>query len=379
MMNKIFEDNSGLGRRGIVIAVIVVAAVLAVFFTLRLPKKETIKIGAIIPFSGAAAHHAAVSEGMRLAADEINSWGGINGREIEFIVEDSKSDREEGKKAFNRIEAAHHPLLYVSTTSSVSMALAPLAEENEVVLVGLVTITPALTRQREWIFKYFTLPETEVQPILYILSDLNVKELGILYQNDEYGTSVYELLKKEFEENGGTVRSEAYDTEASDYKKQIANLKDMEAIYAVGWESRTKNVFRQLREENYRGIILISSGASSPDVRSMPEANGVYVTAPLVYNPDFLFAKELKEKYETEYNKPLTQYAANGYDFVKLLAGLLQDKEVSRENVRAVLEEGFMYPGVFGVLDVKPGEHEIFFPLYPARIVDGEIEYLTIK
>jgi ABC-type branched-subunit amino acid transport system substrate-binding protein len=49
---------------------------------------------------------------------------------MELIIEDSKSNKEEGKKAFNRIEASHHPVLCVSTTSSVSMALAPLAEEN---------------------------------------------------------------------------------------------------------------------------------------------------------------------------------------------------------------------------------------------------------
>ena len=69
-------------------------------------------------------------------------------------------------------------------------------------------------------------------------------------------------------------------------------------------------------------------------------------------------------------------FAANGYDFLICIAGLLKDKEISRENLRFVLEEGFMYPGVFGVLDIKPGEHEIGFPSHPARIINGKLKYL---
>ena len=55
---------------------------------------------------------------------------------------------------------------------------------------------------------------------------------------------------------------------------------------------------------------------------------------------------------------------------------LLEDKEVSRESMRSLLEEGFIYPGVFGDLDVKPGQHDIDFPLHPAQIVEGEVKYL---
>ncbi len=375
-MNKFFKKQAGFGKMGIIIAAIVVVAVVAIFFVLKAERKETIKIGAIIPFSGPAAHHVDVMDAMFLAADEINSWGGINGRKIEFIIEDSKTNKEEGKKAFNRIEAAYHPVLYISTTGSVSMALAPLAEKNEVVLVGLVVTTPKLTKQRKWVFRYFATVRSEVQPILYILSDLKVKKLGILYQNDEYGTPIYESLEREFKRNGGTVRSEAFNPEKFDYKKQITNLKDMEAIYAVCFAPHLKNVFRQLREENFRGFILGSAGAACSEVTSMPEVNGMYVATPIIYNPNYLFAKEAKEKYEARYNKRFNHQAANGYDLMKLMAGLLEDKEVSRKSVKSVLEEGFIYSGVLGSIDVKPGEHDILFPLYPAQIVDGKLKYL---
>lgn len=357
-----------------ILAVAVVTA-LVIFFMRQAEK--TIKIGAVLSISGSASYVGEeVKDGMLLAVNEINSWGGINEKKIELIIEDSKTNTQKGEESFNKIEKAHHPLLYVSTLSSVSIALAPLAEENEVVLVGLVVTTPKLTEQKEWVFRYYATAEAEVPPILSMLKELKVKKLGILYLNDDYGTSVFKLLKKEFEGTGGTVISEAFESDESDYKEQIAKLKDMEAIYAVGFDSHLKNVFKQLKKENFSEFILGPATATLPSVRNIPEANGVYVAAPIIYNPNFLFAKEVKKRYEAKYNKPFNHYAANGYDFVKLLAGLLEDKEISRESVKSLLEDGFMYPGVFGNLDVKRGEHGIAFPLDTAQIVDGEVEYL---
>lgn len=376
-MKALTKNQAGFSTLSIVaIVAVVAAAILATFFMLKSKKESSIQIGAIIPLSGPAAHHAAAMEGMRLAADEVNSWGGINGRKIEFIIEDSKSNPEEGKKAFNKIEAAHHPILYVSTASSVSMALAPLAEQNEVVLVGLVVSTPMLTKKMKWVFRYFAGSQFDVPPILDILRHLNVKRLGILYQNDEYGSMVFDLLKEDFEKAGGTIRSESFEPKEVDFKSKIVNLKDMEAIYAVGFESLLKNVVKQLREKNFRGFILCSSGASSPNFTGIPDANGVYVAAPVIFNADFLFAKEAREKYEHKYNKPFNMFAANGYDFVKYLAGLLENKEVSRKSLKVFLEGGFEYSGVFGNLIVRPGEHDIDFALHPAQIVNGKLKYL---
>ena len=227
-----------------------------------------------------------------------------------------------------------------------------------------------------WIFRYFPSAEVEVLPIIFMLIyKLKVKKLGILYINDKHGTSVFELLKDRFEKSGGTVRGEDFGQNEYNFRERIARLKDMEAIYTVGFAKHLGEVFRQLKEEDFRGFILGPAEILNV-VKTTPEMNNAYTAAPIVYNPDYLRAKEAKQKYEARYNKPFTHQAANGYDFVKLLAGLLEDKEVSRESMRSLLEEGFIYPGVFGDLDVKPGQHDIDFPLHPAQIVEGEVKYL---
>jgi branched-chain amino acid transport system substrate-binding protein len=378
-MKKIWTNTGGFRRMGILVTAIIVITGTAGFFALRRGQEETIKIGVILPLTGVGEPLGVeAGEGMLLAADEINSRNGIHGRKIELILEDSKTDPQEGKTAFTRVEQRDRPLFYVSALSAVSEAIAPLAEENSVVLFGLMTASTGFTEKRQWVFRYYVTAEIEAQPLLSILQALHVKHLGIIYIHDEYGMSVLEIVKQGFQARGGIVRSKAFNTGEFTYTEQIEALKEMEAICFIGLLPHTQEAFKQFREMNFKGFILAAGGVSNPLVTSMPEANGAYLSAPIIYDPHYLFAKEAKERYEARYKKPFNLAAATGYDFLIFIAGLLQDKKIFRENVKIVLEEGFMYPGVFGVLDVQSGEHDIRFPFHPAQIVDGELKYLHI-
>lgn len=95
-MNQIEFDCMGI----IVIAIIVLAG-LAAFSMFRGEKKETIKVGVILPLTGEGERLGVEArDGFFLAVDKIKSRNGINGKKIELIIEDSRTDSKEGKKAF---------------------------------------------------------------------------------------------------------------------------------------------------------------------------------------------------------------------------------------------------------------------------------------
>jgi len=362
-----------------IIGIIVIAVGLGSFFFFEESFGiDPIKIGVILsetgPSSGIGIEE---RDGMIMAVDEINSRGGINGRLIELIIVDSESNPVKAKKDFLEIEETHAPLMYISSTSSVSTAVAPLAEEREVVLMIFATASE-ITVDKQWVYRYFPMADDELLAILQGLDDLNIKNLGILYQNDEYGRDVSNEVATKFENSERIVSKEPFELlelDVIDFKENIAKLQNEDAIYVLAFPDYVEIILKQLRESNYSGEILTPLDASVFKIINMPEANGVYLTAPIIYDSNFIFARTVSENFESRYNKQFDFNAANGYDTIRILSGLLQNEELSRDNVKHILDQGFIYSGVFGSIDVLPGEHDIAFGLYPSKVVDGKLEF----
>ncbi len=312
---------------------------------------------------------------MQLAVDEINEVGGVNGSRLELLVVDNRTDPEEAKRLFAELEERHQPLLYVSTTSLISMALAPLAEEKQVVLMGLVVSNPVFTRERSWVFRYYVTASHELSPTLYILKKQQIRSLGVLYQDDPFGRSHFKLLNTACRAKDIAVTGTPFSPRSPDFSAISAAVDKNEAVYVTGFVQLVRQAISRLRTIGYPGLILTDSGASSLPP-TLAELQGVYLTAPAVYNPHYAYARAAKERYEARYDKPFIHQAANGYDFINLLAGLLEGEELSRERVRELLEDEFNYPGLFGAIEKQQGSHDLIFPLFPARIVDHELHYL---
>ena len=276
--------------------------------------QQPISIGAILSISGPDSHNTQeIANGLLLAIDEINAKGGINGRLLEIIIEDSKADPPEGIEAFHRIETNHYPDVYVSNLSSVSLALAPLAEEHAVVLVALQTSAPDVTEHNEWVYRYWPTAEDDASTISLILEDLKLEEVGVIYLDDVFGQTLFKAVKKEFTANGGMVKAISYKPEEMNYEKQIGELIDMDAIYFIGFGNHTREAIIQLREEDFKGHIIAGNAVLSPSMRNMPEAEGVYAPAPAIYDSEFLFASDVAERYEVRYGKPFSVFAASSF------------------------------------------------------------------
>jgi len=375
-MGKLLKKQDGFGAVGVIIAVIVVAAVVAAGLLFQGREKETIKIGTIISLTGSGSHLVDLRDAMLMAADEINSRGGVNGRKIELLIEDSKTNPDEAKKAFERIEnGSKKPLIYLSTHSSIGKALAPFAAKYQVVLVGANTSAPEFIESNKWVFRHFFTAGEEARMAQQMLSDLKVQSLGILYLDDPYGNSVLAALEKNLAGQGVKVIKSAFNKDVKDLTPQLEAMQDLQCIYIIGFTKQIAIAINQLRQINYPGIILTPSGGANPKITKMPLAEGVYIAAPIVYNPNYPFAKEFRKKFEAKYQKPFSHQAANGYDFVKIFAGLIEDQELSRQNIKHILDQGFMYSGVLGDQVLAPGGQEIIFPLHPARIENGKIKY----
>lgn len=358
---------------GILIVILLVGSIL--FFMLREKEPEPILIGAILPLSGSGASLGHVMQnGMLLAIQEINDAGGINGRRIELVIEDSKTEAEEAKKAFAKIESEVRPLLYISTFSGIGKEVGPLAEEEEVVMIVMQATSDKVTEGKKWVYKYPQSAVAEIAPALFHFENLNVKHLGILYINDEYGQSLEKEVGSAFEEIGGVVESISHETDEYDFQPYIDQLADTDAMYFLGFAPQYNEFYLRAKASGYAGNIMGDSSLSTnPEIATM---EGVYYAESGFNNPNFIFAREASRRYEAVYGEPMVLQSGSSYDIMHVLADLLEQEELSRKNVQYVLDQGFTFSGILGEINVLPGEHNIIAPLYPVQVVNGTLEYL---
>lgn len=360
----------------ILVSIVIVIALIGVFYFAEESNQESIKIGVTLSETGPGSELGIENrDGMLMAIDEVNSNGGINGQPLELIILDNQGNPEKAKENFLETENTHAPLLHVSSLSSISTAVSPLAEERKVVLMALSATATNVTVDKTWTYRYFPTAESEADTITRILDGLNVYNFGILHNNDVFGISVADAVETKSQHPDRIVVRESFDFDIIDFKDKIMNLQDTDAIVLGVFSEYTPQILRDAREVNYQGFIIGSSDSAIPGIVRMPEANNMYLATPTIYDSKFLFASKIAENFESRYNKPMDHNAANGYDFIKLLDRLLEDQELSRDNVKQILDNGYSHLGAFGNIHVSPGEHDIAFPLVPAQIIDGKLEF----
>lgn len=354
---------------------ILLAASIYVVYTYSDEQKDSITIAALLPLTGRGSHLIDMKYALEEAVDIVNSWGGINGSNIDLIIRDSQSNASVAIQEFADLEASEKPLLYLSAMCGISLALSSKAEEAGAVLMGVGVLLQNLTEDKEWAFRYSPTTGDDVATILAIVERLGVERVGVLYSNDMCTRAAMSMFVESFEILNGTTVTQQFDERAETYYDEIAALSDTDAIVIFGPTERYGVLLSELEEVGYAGEIIGGLSASDPSITSLPSADGMYLSAPYIYNTGYVYADEFSAQFEETYGVPLSHRGAAIFDAVIMLRGLLEDREVSRENLKAVLEAEFLYSGLTGIIHNVDLDHDLGYPLFAVRIVDGEMVY----
>ncbi len=339
---------------------------------------EPVQIGVIISLSGTGSHLSEVLDGIELKAEELNSLGGINGREIELIVRDNESNPDKAEELFKEIEEEFHPDLYITGLSFISGRLMPLAEQAKVPLLCLVTAQEGITDGYNYSFTFFSAARDEADAAARIIRKLGSRNTGLLYQDNVYSISVHDLLKEQLTIEGFSVKSVKFPSSATSPEALIPfmeEVSDVDTLFSVGLSAYHPSIIEAADRIGFDGSMVNSSGAVARPVFAMEKAEGLNVVAPVIYNTRYLLADDLRERFSKAHDYQLSHFVANGYESLFILESLLTGKEVTRESIRENLEAGFVYTGTLGSVTVPKGSHNFVFPLHPAVIHNGGLNY----
>lgn len=319
----------------IAIAVIVGAIIWGIWHKQSTPAVPTpnetgpIKVGFIGPLSGDAAIYGEPYRRLvALAADDINSKGGINGRQIEMVYEDGKCEGATAASAAQKlINVDKVKVIIGGFCSSESLSALPIAEKAKIVMLSPGSSSPDLTGKSPFFFRNYPSDATQGKALAgYSANTAKWKTVAIIQEQTDYSLGNTKAFKENFEKTGGKVVVEEFPTNTTDFRSILTKLK-AEKPDALFINPQTPaaagRIFKNLTDLKWSPKLLVNDVIVDPKViadnkKTIEGAVGAIFGAD--ENNEKL--KQGLAAYKAKYNEdtPYLGYAQTEYDALYLIA-----------------------------------------------------------
>ncbi len=317
-------------------------------------EESPFRIGVMESLTGPGETYGTVAnQAKQMAADEINAAGGINGRRLELVVEDSKCGAQDAIAAYKKLTDVEGIKIILGTSCSGAMlGAAPLAEADGIILFSGLASNPDIANAGDYIFR------TQISDIQVGIDTGNalwadgVRTLATITESTDYAEGVRRTSVAQFEKRGGkVVAEERYLPEVTDFRSQLTKLfaASPDALHlAPQSEFSAGTIVKQARELGYEGPIYaetISVGTTALDIAGDAATGMKAITADL--DPDNEKAQEVLADFRERYNYvTLPWHLGSAFDDVYIAAECLkqtnddQDADGFRDCMYAITWSG---------------------------------------
>jgi branched-chain amino acid transport system substrate-binding protein len=354
---------------------------------------QEIKIGVLTPLSGV---YTSIGKVLQVALDlrvkEINDKGGVLGRKLKLIYEDSEGNPATAtQRAEKLFQVEKVDFLTGTVHSGVTLAVGQVAERNSRILVTTVSFSNAITGDRCSPNVFRVNPSAGMQASALALWAADFKKGAKIYYlgpDYEMGRSTIAEFKKEAEKLGAVTAGEVYaPLGAKDFSQFFGQMRAArpDVLYMSTGGTDSVRLLSQLKEYGLTSMRLIGNSAAvtSDNLGAMGNAAEGFVT-PGNYSVliDTPANKAFVPKFRAAAKIDPNLYAADTYtvlDFYKAAAE--KAGSIETDKLRAAMR-GLTWDGVVGKKTMRAGDHQAVQDMYalvlkgktyhPLAKVDGE-------
>ncbi|MCY3693259.1 MAG: ABC transporter substrate-binding protein [Chloroflexi bacterium] len=352
-----------------------------------------LRIGVMESLTGVGETYGTVaSQAKQMAADEINATGGVNGRRIELVVEDSQCSAQGAVAAYTKLTDVDGIKIILGTScSSAMLGAAPLAEADGVILFSGLASNPDIANAGDYIFR------TQISDVQVGIDTGNllwadgIRRLATITESTDYAEGVRRTSVAQFEQRGGeVVAAEYYGSDITDFRTQLSKLFDAgpDALHlAPQSEFSAGAIIKQARELGYDGPIYaetISVGTTALEIAGDAATGMKAITADL--DPDNPKAQEVLANFRQRYDYiTLPWHLGSAYDNVYIAAECLkqtgddQDADGFRDCMYGITWSGAIGNGYsFDADGEVVGLSRLVVEVLPVAQREGERKYRVL-
>ncbi|MDD2229499.1 MAG: ABC transporter substrate-binding protein [Candidatus Cloacimonetes bacterium] len=365
----------------IIVAVIVLITATILFGCKQKPVDNTIRVGVILPLTGDSAYMGvAFKSGMDLALEQYEQKRAAEKLpEVKIFYEDSMDLSKNAVSAYQKLKSIDKVDMYICVSGGWK-ALIPLANADKKVLFCSAVSPSKVTEGSDWTFRFYTSADADAALMAkYAIEKLALQKIGILYVNDDFGSSYKDVFSSVFTEGtNNAVITEGFNPSDSDFRTVLAKFKTqkIDGLYLLGYGTNMGLVPKQMKEIGLNATFLSIGTISLPDVMQLAgnSINGTFYTT-TKFNAFMPETKELIDfvgDYKTKYNQQPMFFEVFGFDSFNILASVFKNSGKDSDKIRQGLLAVKNYKAAVGEVSFDDNR-EASFPLIVRQIRNGEL------
>ncbi len=355
--------------------------------------QETIKVGIILPLTGAQAAFGEIEKNsFEMALEEINAAGGIKGKKLELIFEDDTGKPEVARSAAEKlINKDKVVMLGGGYGSSETFAIAGVAQQSRMPFLVNTGSADKITEQK-WDYVFRLNPPASDYPgglESFLTEVVKPKTAAILYEDSNFGTSSSQSFEETCERLGIKVLvKEGYSKGGVDFKPLLVKVKQAnpDLIYMISYVMDAALLMNQSMELRLMPKLFVGGGAgfTMPEFqKNAGKAANMVFSATLWYQTlPYPGAKEYFDKYVNKHGKETEYHGAEAHAAAVVIADTLKRaKSLSPDDLRQALSETDVKT-VFGPVKFTAYEkmtNQNKLPTYLVQWIDGKLELVWPK
>jgi len=335
-------------------------AVLLLLGLLGLPRpvaaQGDLSIGATVPITSPyALSGRSYYNTLQMAEKDINAQGGIKGRKVKIVFEDTSNSNTTAVNAFKKVmDTVRSPFVFLNSYTVQNLAVEPEVARAKVPVMYAGGGVAVAERGDAWMFRIRPNDEVAAKGAAqFVAKSLKLKRVGLMGVEGDFGQGGMKVAAEVLKQLGvETVGQEVYRAADKDMSAQLLSLKNKgaEAIVVFTYVAEPPIIFRQRRQLNL-GIPLIgSSGSCLPaatNVMTAQDMEGTYcfTDSLLVGNPDPK-VHAWAERYQKEFNFPPDVYGVAYYDGMFILKQAIEKAGLEPQALRDAIAATKDYKGI---------------------------------
>ncbi len=343
---------------------------------------EPIYIGVSGPLTGPNARYGVQwKKGFDLALDAINGRGGVRGRKLEYIFEDSQSDPKQSVVVAQKFVADPRIVIELGDFSSpASMAASPIYQRAGLVQFGFTNSHPDFTKGGDYMWSN-SATQADLSPALaeFAHNTLGLNRLAVFYLNTDWGKATYDLFQQHAKKIGAEiVAAEAYLPDEKDFRSALTRVRDAkpDGIVLISYQADGAQIVQQLATTDLKVPIVGASSLHSPDFLRLGGAavEGVYIRGQFSPEDPRPTVQAFVQAYRAKYNEEPDFFAAHAYDTMNIVAALIEVAGPDRRAIRDAFTQIKDVPSViYGKVTFNPETRRVANPQFVDLIVkDGK-------